>query len=108
MQDFPGEFTSFDFVPGIPAPFHMVLAILWNQKMLSFIEKLQIFPGLLPMLLKGQSFIDAQDEVSVIEFMKKYGMPDRVNQEIFVAMAKALDFIDPGSTCEILLSFGTC
>jgi 15-cis-phytoene desaturase len=51
------------------------------------------------MLLEGQSFIDAQDEVSVIEFMEKYGMLDRVNQEIFVAMAKALDFIDPGGTC---------
>ena len=23
-------------------------------------------------------------------------MPDRINREIFVAMAKALDFIDPG------------
>jgi 15-cis-phytoene desaturase len=27
--------------------------------------------------------------------MVKYGMPARINEEIFVAMAKALDFIDP-------------
>ena len=28
-------------------------------------------PGLLPMMLEGQSFIDAQDELSVLEFMEK-------------------------------------
>lgn len=38
-----------------------------------------------------QPFIDAQDELSVIEFMRKYGMPDRINEEIFIAMGKALD-----------------
>jgi 15-cis-phytoene desaturase len=37
----------------------------------------------------------AQDELSVLEFMRKYGMPDRINQEVFISMAKALDFIDP-------------
>lgn len=52
-------------------------------------------PGLLPMLIEGQSFIDTQDELSVLQFMKKYGMPDRINEEIFIAMGKALDFIDP-------------
>ena len=50
---------------------------------------------LLPMLVEGQSFIDAQDELSVLEFMRKYGMPDRINEEVFISMAKALDFIDP-------------
>jgi len=52
-------------------------------------------PALLPMLIEGQSFIDAQDELSVEEFMVKYGMPARINDEIFIAMGKALDFIDP-------------
>jgi 15-cis-phytoene desaturase len=47
------------------------------------------------MLLEGQPFIDAQDELSVTEFMRKYGMPERINEEVFIAMAKALDFIDP-------------
>ena len=42
-----------------------------------------------------QSFIDAQDELSVLQFMRKYGMPERINEEIFIAMGKALDFIDP-------------
>jgi len=95
MQELPGEFTTFDFIPGIPAPFNFGLAILKNQKMLTFGEKLQTAPPLLPMLIEGQPFIDAQDELSVTQFMRKYGMPERINSEVFVAMAKALDFIDP-------------
>eukprot|EP00586_Coscinodiscus_wailesii_P011162 CAMPEP_0172495904 /NCGR_PEP_ID=MMETSP1066-20121228/79715_1 /TAXON_ID=671091 /ORGANISM="Coscinodiscus wailesii, Strain CCMP2513" /LENGTH=571 /DNA_ID=CAMNT_0013267911 /DNA_START=327 /DNA_END=2042 /DNA_ORIENTATION=+ len=95
MQELPGEFTTFDFVPGIPAPFNFALAILLNQKMLTLAEKIQTAPPLLPMLIEGQSFIDAQDELSVTDFMRKYGMPERINSEVFIAMAKALDFIDP-------------
>jgi 15-cis-phytoene desaturase len=95
MQELPGEFTTFDFVPGIPAPFNFALAILLNQKMLTLPEKIQTAPPLLPMLVKGQEFIDAQDELSVLEFMRKYGMPERINKEVFISMAKALDFIDP-------------
>jgi len=95
MQELPGEFTTFDFIPGIPAPFNFGLAILLNQKMLTFGEKIQTAPPLLPMLVEGQSFIDAQDELSVLDFMRKYGMPERINEEVFISMAKALDFIDP-------------
>lgn len=95
MQELPGEFTTFDFIPGIPAPFNFGLAILMNQKMLTLAEKLQTAPPLLPMLIQGQEFIDAQDELSVTDFMRKYGMPERINEEVFIAMAKALDFIDP-------------
>ena len=97
MQELPGEFTTFDFLPGIPAPFNFGLAILSNQKMLTLWEKLQTAPPLLPMLIEGQPFIDAQDELSVTDFMRKYGMPERINEEVFIAMAKALDFIDPGA-----------
>ena len=95
MQELPGEFTTFDFIPGIPAPFNFGLAILLNQKMLTLTEKIQTAPPLLPMLIQGQEFIDAQDELSVLDFMRKYGMPERINQEVFISMAKALDFIDP-------------
>jgi len=95
MQGLPGEFTTFDFIPGIPAPFNFGLAILSNQKMLTLLEKLQTAPPLIPMLVEGQPFIDAQDELSVTEFMRKYGMPECINEEVFIAMAKALDFIDP-------------
>jgi 15-cis-phytoene desaturase len=95
MQQLPGEFTTFDFIPGIPAPFNFALAILSNQKMLSLAEKIQTAPPLLPMLVEGQEFIDKQDELSVTQFMRKYGMPERINEEVFISMAKALDFIDP-------------
>ena len=79
----------------VPAPFNMAAAILTNREMLSLVDKIKMVPGLLPMLIEGQDFIDAQDELSVLEFMEKYGMPDTVNEEIFIAMAKALDFTDP-------------
>jgi 15-cis-phytoene desaturase len=46
MQELPGEFTTFDFIPGIPAPFNFGLAILSNQKMLTLAEKLQTAPAL--------------------------------------------------------------
>ena len=188
MQELPGEFTTFNFIPGIPAPFNFGLAILLNQKMLTLQEKIQTAPPLLPMLIEGQvtprdifprslprhppprppwrpcrrprsaaplpsrrdwclghcsreltemsarpggsdlpgsavlpcvcralpycrrappyaygpraslwaqAFIDEQDELSVLEFMRKYGMPERINEEVFISMAKALDFIDP-------------
>ena len=95
MQELPGEFTTFDFIPGIPAPFNFALAILLNQKMLTLPEKIQTAPPLLPMLVRGQDFIDEQDELSVLDFMRKYGMPERINTEVFISMAKALDFIDP-------------
>mmetsp|Transcript_19015 Transcript_19015/g.23407 ORF Transcript_19015/g.23407 Transcript_19015/m.23407 type:complete len:567 (-) Transcript_19015:51-1751(-) len=95
MREKPGEFTSFEFPQNVPAPFNMAYAILTNDEMLSLVDKIRMIPGLLPMLLQGQQFIDAQDEVSVLQFMQKYGMPDRVNKEIFIAMAKALDFLDP-------------
>jgi len=87
MQELPGEFTSFEFPAGVPAPFNMAAAILGNTKMLTLEEKIKMVPGLLPMLLEGQSFIDAQDELSVLEFMRKYSMPDRINEEIFVSAA---------------------
>jgi len=95
MQELPGEFTSYDFIPGIPAPFNFGLAILLNQKMLSLQEKIQCIPALAPMLINGQDFIDEQDEKSCLEFMRQYGMPERINTEVFISMAKALDFIDP-------------
>jgi 15-cis-phytoene desaturase len=82
MADQPGEFTSFKFPPNVPAPFNMAFAILTNNKMLTLEEKLRMVPGLLPMMIEGQKFIDNQDELSVQEFMHKYGMPERINDEV--------------------------
>lgn len=90
MQERPGEFTSFEFPDNVPAPFNMAAAILSNTEMLTIEEKVRMVPALLPMLTEGQSFIDRQDELSVTEFMDQYGMPRRINDEIFIAMGKAL------------------
>jgi 15-cis-phytoene desaturase len=91
----PGEFTRFNFPKGVPAPFNMLWAIASNQKMLTWPEKLQTAPPLVPMLLGGQDYIDKQDELSVSDWMLEKGLPPRINDEVFIAMAKALDFIDP-------------
>ena len=94
MRDFPGTFTKFYFPPNLPAPFNMAYAILTNDKMLTWSEKLRTGAPLVPMLLGGQEYIDAQDELSVQEWMRKNFMPERVREELFIAMGKALDFID--------------
>lgn len=94
MRENPGEFTKFFFPDMLPAPFNMGYAILSNDKMLTWVEKLRTGAPLVPMLVGGQDYIDAQDELSVEEWMKKNFMPKRVRDELFIAMGKALDFID--------------
>ena len=79
---------------GLPAPFNMGYAILSNDKMLTWWEKLRTGAPLVPMLVGGQEYIDAQDELSVQQWMRKNFMPERVREELFIAMGKALDFID--------------
>lgn len=90
----PGEFSRFDF-PDLPAPINGIIAILRNNQMLSWPEKIQFALGLLPAIVFGQPYVDAQDNLTVTEWMAKQGVPARVNEEVFIAMAKALNFIDP-------------
>lgn len=94
MPDAPGEFSRFDF-PEIPAPFNGLWAILSNNQMLSWPEKIQFGIGLLPAIIFGQKYVEEQDKLTVTEWMDKQGVPRRVNDEVFIAMAKALNFIDP-------------
>lgn len=49
----------------------------------------------MPAIVGGQSYVEAQDKLTVTEWMRQQGVPDRVNDEVFIAMAKALNFIDP-------------
>lgn len=58
-------------------------------------EKIQFGIGLLPAILFGQKYVEECDSLTVSQWMKKQGVPDRVNDEVFIAMAKALNFIDP-------------
>lgn len=95
MPSKPGEFSRFDFPEVLPAPFNGVWAILKNNEMLTWSEKLKFAIGLLPAMIGGQSYVEAQDSLSVTEWMKHQGIPDRVNDEVFIAMSKALNFINP-------------
>lgn len=90
----PGEFSRFDF-PDLPAPLNGIIAILSNNQMLTWPEKIQFALGLLPAIVFGQSYVEAQDDVTVTQWMARQGVPSRVNDEVFIAMAKALNFIDP-------------
>lgn len=65
-----------------------------NNQMLSWPEKILFAKGLLPAMIFGQKYVEEQDSLSVKEWMKKQGVPERVNDEVFIAMAKALNFIN--------------
>lgn len=94
MPDSPGEFSRFDF-PDIPAPLNGVVAILRNNQMLTWEEKIKFAIGLVPAIFGGQKYVEDQDKLSVTEWMAQQGVPPRVNEEVFIAMAKALAFIGP-------------
>lgn len=95
MPNKPGEFSRFDFPEILPAPFNGIFAILRNSEMLTWPEKVRFALGLLPAMLGGQAYVEAQDGLTVTEWMKRQGVPDRVNDEVFIAMSKALNFINP-------------
>jgi 15-cis-phytoene desaturase len=54
----------------------MAYAILTNDKMLTWVEKLRTGLPLVPMLVGGQDYINAQDELDVQTWMKKNFMPE--------------------------------
>lgn len=95
MPNKPGQFSRFDFMEVLPAPLNGIWAILKNNEMLSWSEKLRFAVGLLPAIVGGQAYVEAQDGLTVKEWMRKQGVPDRVSDEVFVAMSKALNFINP-------------
>ncbi|CAI9114532.1 OLC1v1015280C2 [Oldenlandia corymbosa var. corymbosa] len=95
MPNKPGEFSRFDFPEVLPAPLNGILAILKNNEMLTWPEKVKFAIGLLPAILGGQSFVEAQDGITVKDWMRKQGVPERVTTEVFIAMSKALNFINP-------------
>lgn len=89
------EFANFDFPSWLPAPLNAGLAILSCTDMLTWGEKLQLGIGLLPAYLKGQSYVEEQENVTVEEWMNQRGIPQSVTDEVFIAMSKALGFIGP-------------
>ncbi|WP_088894388.1 15-cis-phytoene desaturase [Leptolyngbya ohadii] len=90
----PGVYSRFDF-PDIPAPWNGIAAILRNNDMLTWEEKIKFAIGLVPVMVRGQAYVEEMDEYSWTEWLKKHNIPERVNDEIFIAMAKSLNFIGP-------------
>lgn len=88
------EFAVFDFPP-LPAPLNAAWAILSCADMLSWPEKIKLGIGLVPAYLQGQSYVEGQEGVTVQEWMDQRGIPQRVTDEVFLAMSKALGFIGP-------------
>ncbi len=88
------EFSIFDFPP-LPAPINAGVAILGNMDLLTWEEKIKLGIGLVPAYLFGQKYVEEQEGVTVKEWMRERGVPDRVTDEVFIAMSKALNFIDP-------------
>ncbi|MEG5036394.1 15-cis-phytoene desaturase [Microcoleus sp. AT3-D2] len=90
----PGTYSRFDF-PDLPAPFNGVAAILGNNDMLTWPEKIRFGIGLIPAMLQGQNYVEEMDKYSFSDWLKKQNVPPRVEKEVFIAMSKALNFIDP-------------
>ncbi len=90
----PGTYSCFD-VPDIPAPFNVITSILRNNDMLTWEQKIRFAVGLLPAIVRGQKYVEDMDKYSLLEWLRKQGIDDRVNSDIFIAASKALTFIDP-------------
>ncbi|MCG8364088.1 MAG: 15-cis-phytoene desaturase [Pseudanabaenales cyanobacterium] len=90
----PGVYSRFDF-PDLPAPWNGVAAILRNNDMLTWEEKVRFAIGLVPLMLRGQAYVEEMDQYSWTEWLRQHRIPERVNEEIFIAMSKSLNFIGP-------------
>nr|AUE44530.1 phytoene desaturase [Grateloupia catenata] len=88
-------YSRFDFPSALPAPLNGIVAILRNNDMLTWTEKIKFAFGLLPAIIFGQKYVEDCDKLSWTEWLEKQGIPERVNDEVFVAMSKALNFIGP-------------
>ena len=98
----PGTYSRFDF-PDLPAPLNGVAAILGNNDMLTWPEKISFGIGLIPAMLRGQTYLEESDDYSWTEWLNKQNIPERVNKEVFIAMSKALNFIGPDEISSTVL-----
>ncbi len=94
QPDKPGVLSWFD-VPNLPAPFNVIASIVRNNDMLTWTQKVRFAIGLIPAIVRGDKYVEAQDKYTFAEWLKLQGIDESVNTEIFVAACKALKFIDP-------------
>lgn len=90
----PGTYSRFD-VPDLPAPVNVILSILRNKDMLTWEQKIRFAIGLLPAVVRGQKYVENMDEYTLLEWLRRQGVDERVNSDIFIAASKALTFINP-------------
>jgi 15-cis-phytoene desaturase len=90
----PGTYSRFD-VPDLPAPINVITSILRNNDMLTWEQKIRFAVGLLPAIVRGQKYVEDMDQYTLLEWLEKQGIDERVNSDIFIAASKALTFIDP-------------
>ncbi|NJK41797.1 MAG: 15-cis-phytoene desaturase [Acaryochloridaceae cyanobacterium SU_2_1] len=90
----PGVLSRFE-VPDLPAPINVIISILRNNDMLSWEQKIRFAIGLLPAIVRGQKYVEDMDRYTLLEWLQKQGIDDRVNSDIFIAASKALTFINP-------------
>ncbi|MEH2060071.1 MAG: 15-cis-phytoene desaturase [Nostoc sp.] len=102
QPDAPGTYSRFDF-PDLPAPINGIVAILRNNDMLRWPEKIRFGIGLLPVMIQGQKYVEEMDKYSWTDWLRKHNIPERVNKEVFIAMAKSLNFIDPDEISATIL-----
>ncbi|GAX36028.1 15-cis-phytoene desaturase [Nodularia sp. NIES-3585] len=98
----PGTYSRFDF-PDLPAPLNGVVAILRNNDMLTWPEKIKFGLGLIPAMVQGQKYVEEMDKYSWTEWLRKQNIPERVNDEVFIAMCKSLNFIGPDEISATIL-----
>lgn len=90
----PGTYSRFD-VPDIPAPFNVIASILRNNDMLTWEQKLRFAIGLWPAVVRGQKYVEDMDKYTLLEWLRRQGVGERVSSDVFIAAAKALTFINP-------------
>lgn len=59
--------------------------------------------GLLPAIIQGQDYVEEMDKYSWSEWMAKQNIPPRIEKEVFIAMSKALNFINPDEISATIL-----
>lgn len=103
--DAPGEFSRFEF-PDLPAPINGVIAILRNNQMLTWPEKIQFALGLLPAIVQGQSYVERQDKLTVSQWMKKQVTQKLVPEfMLWLGLDMATYSIDP---CLLIIKLKCC
>lgn len=90
----PGTYSYFK-VPDIPAPFNVITSIVTNNDMLTWEQKFRFALGLWPGVVRGQKYVEDMDQYSLLEWLRRQGVDDRVNSDVFIAASKALTFINP-------------